>query len=492
MAQIEALDWYEKGQAFEEKKQYTQALSAYKQATRLDPHVANFFAAYGKMLYILGFYREAESAFTNALKIDANLSEACIGCAHTLRHLQQYKPALKLYRQAILLDPDNADAYNGLGIALGKLKRFAEAIGAFRVAVRLNPAYPQYHHNLGRAFQEAYRYTDALDEFNKAINLDPSYVQAYHHKGQLLLHLNREQEGLECLTRALKLEPDNKDILSEYNRAVAAQNVVQQPTVTPGRISAKATKQSKIASVNTPVKDPSDIPTLFQAKTLYQAKQYAASLKIYQKILKRNIDSIDAWIGSILASFRLGQWNSAIKMCDNALIRFEKKGKLYCLKGDILFAAKKYKEAKAAYDSARAYGYTLTDLPEKVKLALQKISNPAPKAVAPKTPIVSVETPNLEASDHQKTPIKPVTKRYSKPIESPELAELNPSHPLLKRGETMLRRRYYKEAQEAFEQLLLEDPHNAHAYHGLGCALRALGEEEKSLQAFHKAHKFGL
>lgn len=497
MISKKAFEHYQQGQAFEEKKHYEKALSAYEQAIHLDPDTASFHIACGRMLALLGLYGEAERAFTRATQIDATQADAYGGCAHALHQLQQYEQAVKMYRQAAQLNPNDADLYNGLGITLCKLERFSEAIGAFRIAIRLRSDCPPYHHNLGHAFQQAYRYRDALDEFNKAIDLDPDYVRAYHQKGKLLFHLHREQEALDCLALALKLEPGNKDLLSEYNRAVAAQNVVQTPIVPPvskaipARVPTKNTKQSKVASAKNSVKIPANEAVLLrQAKMFYQEKQYEASLEIYQEILRQKRRDKDAWLGSIRALFQLGQWDAAINMCNDALKCVTKKAKkeIYHLKGDILLASGRYQGAKIAYDCAQPHGYASEDLQKKVAWVKQKIK---PVKKHTHSVVIAVQGTPTRPAEKRNEPGKGY-KRYRTSIERPALAKLNLIPSLLERGEVLLKYRYYKEAQEAFEQLLLEDAHNARAYHGLGCALRAQGEEEKSLQAFHKAQKFGL
>ena len=480
-----------------------------EKAIQLDPDIVSSCIARGKSLYKNGSYEEAKQAFLQAIQIEGALAEAHTGYAHTLRQLQQNELALKAYQQALSLDPNNADTHNGRGIALSNLERFTEAIGAFRAAIRLDPKQAKYHCNLGQAFQKGYRYEQALEEFDKAIELDPSYARAYICKGQLFAYLNQGEMALSTLAQAVKLAPDAIHILYEYGKELLSQGNL---------------KEAKKIFEQVIIKDRQHIPALLgKAQIFYQEKRYPASLNIYQQIIKRDNTSTEAWLGCINTSCQLQQWPQALNTCNQALIHIKSKGEIFYLQGNILLNLKRYKQAMDAYNDAKHAGHKSEDLEQKITLTQQRLGQTIPNPALSQKPQKSQNLPvqksqkiqNSQESRKRKkrrrASIDPNTsssiylsatkthpiglnhqklKRYvsePSPLSSEELS-LIPSS--LERGEALLKHLHYKKAQTVFEQIIQEEPHNTRAYHGLGCALRALGEEEESLNAFRKAEKY--
>src|SRR2546421_5809397 len=107
--------WLEVGTLFFERKEYEEALDAYRQALFLDPNNAHAYVGRSRSLHALKRYQEALVASEQALRLDPNNTSAYTGKGDALYDLKWYEEALAAYEQALRLDPNYVDAYNGKG-----------------------------------------------------------------------------------------------------------------------------------------------------------------------------------------------------------------------------------------------------------------------------------------------------------------------------------------------------------------------------------------
>jgi tetratricopeptide (TPR) repeat protein len=148
----------------------------------------------------LGRHQEALSAFKEAIRIqpDNPLAHSLLGTA--LCQLGNFKEAIPAYKEAIRLKPDFAVAYFDLGAAYQKLGRLQEAIEAYKVAIRLNPDSPDLndvYQNLGAAYHKLGQHQEALKALTEAIRFKPNDAYAHFNLGLTYLSLGNRQSALE-------------------------------------------------------------------------------------------------------------------------------------------------------------------------------------------------------------------------------------------------------------------------------------------------------
>src|SRR5262249_15544583 len=130
------------------------------------------------------------------------------------------KKAAEYFQQAIDADPSFAAAYNGLADAHGQLIRASSedvAIerGAAEKAVELDPNYADARINLGFVdWQPGLEWRGAEEQFRRAITSSPNNANAHGQLGFLLIAEGRTQEGLQESRMAQELDPKN-DHLSQ-------------------------------------------------------------------------------------------------------------------------------------------------------------------------------------------------------------------------------------------------------------------------------------
>jgi tetratricopeptide (TPR) repeat protein len=131
---------------------YEEALEAYDDALRLNPHSAVAYAGKGDVLSRLKRYKEAVEAYAQAAQLDPTISENEHGDA--LLAVKQYEEALSAYDQAIRFAPTLPTAYSGKGDVFFQLHRYEKALEAYEMALRLNPSDAQLYVKKGRVLEQ--------------------------------------------------------------------------------------------------------------------------------------------------------------------------------------------------------------------------------------------------------------------------------------------------------------------------------------------------
>jgi tetratricopeptide (TPR) repeat protein len=130
-------DWFYKGLAEYEKKDYPEAIKSWTKMIELNP-------------------KNATAYFSR-------------GAAYV--HYKQLEEAIKDFSKSIELDPKNAVLYNNRGITYNKLKQHEKAIEDLNKAVELNPKYISAYLNLSETYIITGSYETALDTIKKVLPL---------------------------------------------------------------------------------------------------------------------------------------------------------------------------------------------------------------------------------------------------------------------------------------------------------------------------------
>ncbi len=93
----------------------------------------------GIRLSSIGLFREALEAYEQALRLDPHFADAYFDKGNTLYSLRRYAEALIAFERAIHLVPRKATFHNNRGSALYSLGRYRESLAAYEQALRLDP-----------------------------------------------------------------------------------------------------------------------------------------------------------------------------------------------------------------------------------------------------------------------------------------------------------------------------------------------------------------
>jgi tetratricopeptide (TPR) repeat protein len=251
-AQSTAKDWYNKGIELKDKKDYENALDAFKNAIAKN-------SSYSEAYYEAGWCCNELEKFEDAVdylkkynpvsKDDKRDKYNELGFSYL--KLQDSKNALEQYNQTLSLFPDNPVALRGLGNVYYEIEEdYEQAITNFERAMQVDEeGSKNIYYKLGWLYNDMERYDDAikillkaidydsedsgsrvelgyayymkeeyefaLTQLNKAITLDEESELGYYYKGLCFVATNKKGDAMSMYYRLKELDSDHKEELLE-------------------------------------------------------------------------------------------------------------------------------------------------------------------------------------------------------------------------------------------------------------------------------------
>ena len=202
---LSATDWFEKGYAHNEAKEYQDAVNAYTRAIELNPKDAKAYNNRGNAYNRLGNYQQAIANYNRAIKLDPKLAMAYNNRGIAYKNLGNYNQAIADYTKAIELDPKDAKAYTNRGAAYGGLGNYNKVIADCTRAIKLDPKYAMAYNNRGVAYDLLGNHNQAIANYNRAIELDPEDASAYYNRGFAYEDLGNLQQAFNDYKIAARL-----------------------------------------------------------------------------------------------------------------------------------------------------------------------------------------------------------------------------------------------------------------------------------------------
>lgn len=202
------------------------------------PEDSNYYVGQGRDFEARGRFEEAISAFKEALRLNPQNEEAYLGIAQVYRRQNQYEKSLEMYQKALELNPDNEWAYEGVGSTYRGLGQFAQAVEMYKKAIELNPNYFMLYLVTAQALREQKDYKQAEDFYLKAINTDSNNDFPKIWLSRLYRETERAGEAekmlLEVIRKRERFEEEVKeaDRLREQKRYEEAERVYKAVTQT--------------------------------------------------------------------------------------------------------------------------------------------------------------------------------------------------------------------------------------------------------------------
>lgn len=134
----DAMSRYNLGNYYAAKGDDSQAITAYRAATRLEPENIPAWANGALSLNRLGSNTMAEAWLRQALRVDPTNAAVCLNLGLLLGEMGRGSEAVPFLRQALKSDPASATAAHNLGILIA-VEQPAESIVLLRQAVQFSP-----------------------------------------------------------------------------------------------------------------------------------------------------------------------------------------------------------------------------------------------------------------------------------------------------------------------------------------------------------------
>lgn len=335
--------WVNVGSAYQAKKDYTNALQAYKQALNfkkdnadaaqgikaatdaLQDQQIDALAKKGNDLFKAGKFDDAIAVYNQLLKFDANDAGVHFNLGAAFQAKKDYDQALGEYRIAKGIDPKNknyADAYDECldlkaqpfldqALALHKEKKYAQAIEGYRKYLAIRDKNDEVWYNMGAAQYSFEDYKNAEVSYKRAFDLDPKgRVDVLYFIGTIDEDGGSASEAMADYTSYMQKAPSGTYITQAKERLAALK---------------KGDPPQKIKSEKELANEKDAFDAFKQATALQNNKQYDQALAIYQKIvgmMPTNPDFI----------YALGTCLQAMDKYDDAIAQYQKAKSL--TKGD--------------------------------------------------------------------------------------------------------------------------------------------------------------
>ena len=191
-------------------------------------------------LFAAGNYQEAVEAYTEAVRLDPHNSKAYLGLAQAHGALNQPERVEEDYELAIRAAPEADAPRAARAVARIFAQRYADAIPDLDAAIRLEPDDASLYHWRGLARLNLEQPELALPDFNRALQADPqgndSFGDDHNNRGLAEFALGRYEEALADYNRATEAGDDNVNAradcltkLKRYPEALALYNGLLPP-----------------------------------------------------------------------------------------------------------------------------------------------------------------------------------------------------------------------------------------------------------------------
>lgn len=200
-----------RGAAYRERGQYTQALEDFNRALEIDSKYAEFAKTYhnrGLVYFKMGRYEEAHSDYNRSLEFDS--TNPMVYYNRGILHFAQrhYDQALADYNQALKLYPDYSKAYMNRGNVYIQRGDYQAALKDYTAALELQPQNPLAYFNRGNIYSRNKQYPLAIQDYTQALQLSSRFVQAYLNRALAYNRIGQFQPASEDMQMALSIVPD--------------------------------------------------------------------------------------------------------------------------------------------------------------------------------------------------------------------------------------------------------------------------------------------
>lgn len=200
------------------------AIAHHRAALAADPSFALAHAGLADA-YMAGYYYGGRSLDDTAklvqpevdaaLRLDPELAEAYAAWAVLLTEQWRMDEAIEKLRRAIAINPNYAEAYVRLGAAYEYAGRPRDAIAAFDEAASLDPLHAVLHVRRCLVLQNVGRYPEAARACDRAFELQPEIPNSLWARGLLGFAQGDLAAAIRDHREALRRAPDRADIRGE-------------------------------------------------------------------------------------------------------------------------------------------------------------------------------------------------------------------------------------------------------------------------------------
>jgi tetratricopeptide (TPR) repeat protein len=199
---------------YDKNETWNQALDELKQVTQLSPQDADAYNRMGNIFYWRKEYTNAISMYNKAIKLNSKNAMFYDNLGNVYRGIApaNLKEALANYNRAIEVNPKYAIAYLDRGSLYNDQKQFDKALPDLIKCLQLDPQ------NIDALYEQAHTYVSngdfdmAISDYKKIIEINPNDATAFFYRGITFNDKGSTDKALEDFNAAIKLGPDYSEV----------------------------------------------------------------------------------------------------------------------------------------------------------------------------------------------------------------------------------------------------------------------------------------
>ena len=324
-----------------------QVLSAIPDAGRS----AKLYAALGATYEQRKDYKDAIDAYKKAIRLDRDNLDAIRGLAENLLNDGQTDAALEQYKVIADANPEDAQTYLRISEIYRRQGKYDEALESLKKAQAMVPDALEVPYNIAIVYEAQGRYEEGekilQDLLKKTEKSDSSYSQADRNNRGIFIErlgmIYRDQENYTAAVEAFrKLIP-----LGDDNAKTGYQDVID--TYREAKQWDQATAVAKEAAQKLP--NDRELRMVFDAQ-LADMGDPEKPLADVKSLLKGTPEDRDVYLRLAIMNTRLKRWSDAeeaLNKAEQLSTKPEDKEYVYFLRGSTLEREKKYEESEAEF-----------------------------------------------------------------------------------------------------------------------------------------------
>lgn len=201
------------GRAWHDRREFAEAIAAYRQALQLQPTLLPALVNLGIALRDSGDLAGSDTVLRQAAKQQPNSPEAFNELGVTLTAAGQLDAAYQCLRRALQLRPNYVPTLLNMSQALGKGRRFDLAATALDQVLALDPVNVKAHLGRGIALRQLGLLEEASQALERTLQLQPSLAEAHFELGLCRIGLGLPADALACYERARAIARNDLTVL---------------------------------------------------------------------------------------------------------------------------------------------------------------------------------------------------------------------------------------------------------------------------------------
>ncbi len=216
--------WLKLAQAYVKLDQTEKAITAYREALKINPDDINCNYHLAKLLVDSNQLEEAEAIFKKLAEKNPNDAITYYGqIMQMYDRVEKFDKAVEAAQKIVDLDPQSQVALYNLAIMYDRLGQLEEAAETLNKCLALKNDYTYAWFNLGIIYDKMKKHSEAVEAFKKYTALAPDDPSGWLNIGLEYMLMKDFEKALPNLQKSVSLKPDNP--IAQYNLGITYINL---------------------------------------------------------------------------------------------------------------------------------------------------------------------------------------------------------------------------------------------------------------------------